>query len=42
VLIFNDTFTNYYNPAVGIAGAEVLDAAGIRPRWRRTSAAAVR
>jgi FAD/FMN-containing dehydrogenase/Fe-S oxidoreductase len=29
VLIFNDTFTNYYNPAVGIAGAEVLDAAGI-------------
>ena len=28
VAIFNDTFTNYYNPAVGIAGAEVLDALG--------------
>ena len=29
VLLFNDTFTNYYNPAIGLAGAEVLEAAGI-------------
>ena len=29
--IFNDTFTNYYNPAVGMAGAQVLRA----PRLRR-------
>jgi Fe-S oxidoreductase len=29
VAIFNDTFTNYYNPAIGVAGAEVLGAAGI-------------
>jgi FAD/FMN-containing dehydrogenase/Fe-S oxidoreductase len=27
--IFNDTFTNYYNPGVGLAGAEVLRAAGM-------------
>jgi Fe-S oxidoreductase len=29
--IFNDTFTNYYNPGVGIAGARVLERAGHRP-----------
>jgi Fe-S oxidoreductase len=29
VLIFNDTFTNYYNPEVGMAGASVLRAAGL-------------
>ena len=29
VLVFNDTFTNYYNPDVGLAGAEVLEAAGL-------------
>ena len=28
VAIFNDTFTNYYNPAVGMAGARVLDLLG--------------
>ena len=28
VFIFNDTFTNYYNPGVGLAGAAVLEAAG--------------
>jgi FAD/FMN-containing dehydrogenase/Fe-S oxidoreductase len=27
-LLFNDTFTNYYNPAVGVAGADVLEAIG--------------
>ena len=29
VLLFNDTFTNYFHPAIGIAGARVLDAAGM-------------
>jgi Fe-S oxidoreductase len=29
VLIFNDTFTNYYNPGVGMAGVKVLAAAGL-------------
>jgi FAD/FMN-containing dehydrogenase/Fe-S oxidoreductase len=29
--IFNDTFTNYYNPDVGIAGAKVLVNAGCKP-----------
>jgi FAD/FMN-containing dehydrogenase/Fe-S oxidoreductase len=28
VLLFNDTFTNYYNPAIGVAGAEVLGRLG--------------
>lgn len=28
VALFNDTFTNYYNPAVGMAGARVLDTLG--------------
>jgi Fe-S oxidoreductase len=28
-LLFVDTFTNYYNPKVGVAGMEVLNAAGI-------------
>jgi FAD/FMN-containing dehydrogenase/Fe-S oxidoreductase len=27
--IFNDTFTNYYNPEIGMAGVGVLEAAGI-------------
>jgi FAD/FMN-containing dehydrogenase/Fe-S oxidoreductase len=27
--IFNDTFTNYYNPDVGMAGVRVLDALGV-------------
>jgi Fe-S oxidoreductase len=29
VLIFNDTFTNYYEPEVGIAALDVLTAAGV-------------
>ena len=29
--IFNDTFTNYYNPGVGIAGARILAKAGQPP-----------
>ena len=28
VLVFNDTFTNYYNPSIGIAGIEVLQRLG--------------
>jgi FAD/FMN-containing dehydrogenase/Fe-S oxidoreductase len=30
VLLFNDTFTNYYNPEIGIAAMEVLEAGGRR------------
>jgi len=30
VLLFNDTFTNYYHPRVGLAGADVLSAMGSR------------
>jgi len=30
VLLFNDTFTNYYNPEIGIAALDVLEAAGLR------------
>jgi Fe-S oxidoreductase len=29
VLLFNDTFTNYYNPDVGVSALKVLQAAGI-------------
>jgi FAD/FMN-containing dehydrogenase/Fe-S oxidoreductase len=29
-VIFNDTFTNYYDPDIGVAALEVLTAAGIR------------
>ncbi|MGH9720770.1 MAG: FAD-binding and (Fe-S)-binding domain-containing protein, partial [Bryobacteraceae bacterium] len=29
VLLFADTFTNYYNPEIGVAGAAVLQAAGV-------------
>jgi FAD/FMN-containing dehydrogenase/Fe-S oxidoreductase len=28
VLLFNDTFTNYYDPEIGIAAAQLLEAAG--------------
>lgn len=28
VLFFNDTFTNYYNPAIGMAALDVLDSLG--------------
>lgn len=30
VILFNDTFTNYYNPEVGVAALDVLEAAGLR------------
>lgn len=29
VLLFNDTFTNYYNPEIGVAAMNVLRAAGV-------------
>ena len=29
VLLFNDTFTNYYDPEIGLAAWDVLDAAGL-------------
>ena len=29
ILLFNDTFINYYDPAIGLAAQRVLDAAGI-------------
>jgi FAD/FMN-containing dehydrogenase/Fe-S oxidoreductase len=32
VLLFNDTFTNYYHPPIGVAAADVLEAAGLSPR----------
>jgi FAD/FMN-containing dehydrogenase/Fe-S oxidoreductase len=32
VLVWPDTFTNYFNPQVGIAATEVLEAAGFRVR----------
>jgi FAD/FMN-containing dehydrogenase/Fe-S oxidoreductase len=31
VLLFNDTFTNYYDPEIGLAAIDVLRAAGHRP-----------
>jgi FAD/FMN-containing dehydrogenase/Fe-S oxidoreductase len=31
VVVFNDTFTNYYNPEVGVAGVKVLQKAGCEP-----------
>ncbi|MBV9083192.1 MAG: FAD-binding protein, partial [Acidobacteriaceae bacterium] len=30
VLLFNDTFTNYYNPEIGIAAVDILEAAGLK------------
>jgi FAD/FMN-containing dehydrogenase/Fe-S oxidoreductase len=30
VLLFNDTFTNYYDPEIGIAAWEILEAAGLK------------
>ena len=30
VLVFNDTFTNHYDPAIGLAALDVLTAAGFR------------
>jgi Fe-S oxidoreductase len=32
VILFNDTFTNYCHPEIGVAAVEVFDAAGIRAR----------
>jgi Fe-S oxidoreductase len=31
VLLFNDTFTNHYDPEIGLAALDVLSAAGCRP-----------
>ncbi len=31
VLLFNDTFTNHYDPEIGLAALDVLEAAGSRP-----------
>jgi FAD/FMN-containing dehydrogenase/Fe-S oxidoreductase len=31
VLLFNDTFTNHYDPEIGLAAIDVLSAAGLRP-----------
>jgi FAD/FMN-containing dehydrogenase/Fe-S oxidoreductase len=31
VLLFNDTFTNHYDPEIGLAALDVLSAAGFRP-----------
>ncbi len=31
VILFNDTFTNYYDPHIGLAALAVLRAAGLRP-----------
>ena len=37
VLLFPDTFTNYYEPEIGVAAIDVLAAAGLHARrWRRT------
>jgi FAD/FMN-containing dehydrogenase/Fe-S oxidoreductase len=30
-LVFNDTFTNHYEPEIGMAALDVLEAAGMRP-----------
>jgi Fe-S oxidoreductase len=30
VVLFNDTFTNYYNPEIGMAALSVLESAGLR------------
>jgi FAD/FMN-containing dehydrogenase/Fe-S oxidoreductase len=32
VVLFNDTFTNFYHPEIGVAAAELLEAAGLRVR----------
>jgi len=31
VLLFNDTFTNHYDPEIGLAALDVLSASGLRP-----------
>ena len=30
MLLFNDTFTNYYDPEIGLAAWEVMEAAGLK------------
>ena len=35
VLLFNDTFTNHYDPEIGLAALDVLSAAGHRPALAR-------
>src|SRR5213078_4724356 len=32
VVLFNDTFTNFNHPEIGVAAADVLDAAGVGVR----------
>ena len=32
VLLFNDTFTNHYDPEIGLAALDVISAAGLTPR----------
>jgi FAD/FMN-containing dehydrogenase/Fe-S oxidoreductase len=36
LVLFNDTFTNYYSPAIGVAGLEVLEIAGYDVRLAPT------
>jgi Fe-S oxidoreductase len=35
VVLFNDTFTNFYSPEIGIAAIEVLETAGLRVALKR-------
>jgi FAD/FMN-containing dehydrogenase/Fe-S oxidoreductase len=35
VVLFNDTFTNYFEPEIGMAAVEVLQRAGLRVRMER-------
>jgi FAD/FMN-containing dehydrogenase/Fe-S oxidoreductase len=37
IAVFNDTFTNYYAPAIGLAGLEVLETAGFDVELAPTS-----
>ena len=43
VTLFNDTFTNHYDPEIGVAALQILDAkAGCARRWCAPAAAAGR
>jgi FAD/FMN-containing dehydrogenase/Fe-S oxidoreductase len=35
VLLFNDTFTNHYDPEIGLAALDVMKAAGLKPELAR-------
>ena len=39
MILFNDTFTNFNHPEIGVAAADVLEAAGIGVASCRTAAA---